>query len=188
MINPLPIRFVSSNKYKLQEASHILAPADVVIIPLSSKIEEIQTDDFDKLVKDKALKAFRLIGRPLFVEHTGLSLAYLNGQPGGLTQLFWDALGADKFADIFGKTSDPSVTAKTVIGYTDSRKLFLFSGSVEGTIASVPRGRRDFQWDCVFIPNGFDKTFAEMGERKNDISMRRIALQKFQAFLRDKAG
>jgi XTP/dITP diphosphohydrolase len=59
-----------------------------------------------------------------------------------------------------------------------------FEGEVHGKISSEPRGSRDFQWDCIFIPDGEKLTFAEMGEKKNDISMRRRALEKFAEFLK----
>jgi XTP/dITP diphosphohydrolase len=180
---PTSIRFVSGNKHKLQEAQEILSAAGVTVHPLELSIEELQTKDTIHLVHDKTLKAFRQVGRPLFVEHTGLYLSHLNGLPGGLTQIFWDTLRADAFASLFGTTPDPTVTAKTVIGYTDSHRFHSFTGEVKGRIVDAPKGPRDFQWDCVFMPDGSTETFAEMGARKNDISMRRIALDKFAAFL-----
>lgn len=183
MTNGLTIRFVSKNEFKLREAKAILANAAVTVIPLEIKVEELQTEDTKRLVKDKTMKAFKEVGRPLFVEHTGLYLNHLNGLPGGLTQVFWDTLQADRFADLFGKAKDPKVIGKTVIGYTDAIQFFMFEGEVSGRIAEAPRGPRGFQWDCVFIPDGFSQTFAEMGEKKNDISMRRIAMDHFAKFL-----
>ena len=180
------IRFLSSNPNKIAEATSILKATDIAVVPVDMKIEEIQTPDETALVRDKCLKAAHRIGRPLFVEHTGLYLALLNKFPGGLTQVFWDTLQADKVAQLFG-VGDQPVVAKTTIAYCDGRKIHLFTGEIEGTIASEPRGDRTFQWDCVFIPKGFDKTFAELGEKKNDISMRRIALDKFAGFLKSKA-
>ncbi|HIE1052061.1 TPA: non-canonical purine NTP pyrophosphatase, partial [Escherichia coli] len=47
----------------------------------------------------------------------------------------------------------------------------------------VPKGPRDFQWDCIFIPDGESETFAEMGDRKNEISMRKKAFDKFKEYL-----
>jgi XTP/dITP diphosphohydrolase len=178
------IRFVSRNPHKLKEASAILASASVSVIPLDIRIEELQTGDSGRLVKDKTMKAFRMVGRPLFVEHTGLYLDHLNGFPGGLTQIFWDSLEADRFAELFGKSATPQVIAKTIIGYTDAKRFYQFEGEVAGCIAESPRGNRDFQWDCVFIPEGCSETFAEMGDRKNRISMRRIALDKFSDFIK----
>ena len=46
-----------------------------------------------------------------------------------------------------------------------------------------PRGNREFQWDCVFIPKGYEETFAEMGKKKNEISMRKLAFDSFREFL-----
>ena len=68
----MEIGFVSSNKYKIAETETIFADSGIRIRPYDIKIEEIQTLNVTKLVKDKLLKAFSIIGRPLFVEHTGL--------------------------------------------------------------------------------------------------------------------
>lgn len=179
----LEIRFLSGNKYKIEEASLILKEVGVSVVPVNAKVEELQTEDTSRLVKDKALKAFEKIGRPLFVEHTGLYIDYMNGLPGGLTQIFWDTLEADKFTQLFGKDGENSLVVKTVIGFVDGKKFHLFEGSVKGIVPTEPIGNRDFQWDCVFIPEGETQTFAEMGEKKNEISMRRKALDKFASFL-----
>lgn len=178
------IRFLTCNSYKIQEAEKILNNSSFIIKPYKEKIEEIQTIDTNKIVKDKVLRAFKKIGRPIFVEHTGLYLDYLNNLPGGLTQIFWDSLNADKFSELFGRSSNPGATAKTVIGYCDGKNVNYFSGEIRGEISSEPKGNRNFQWDCVFVPDGFDKTFAELEDYKNEISMRRKALDNFSTFLR----
>jgi Ham1 family len=68
------IRFVSSNPHKIAEAKQILRAQRIDVVASEIKIEEIQTKDTLSLVHDKVLKAFSRIGRPLFVEHTGLYL------------------------------------------------------------------------------------------------------------------
>ena len=119
------------------------------------------------------------------MEHTWLYLAALNGFPAGLTQIFWDTLGADKVSELFGKLPDTSVCAKTKIGYCDGKKIQQFEGEIRGNIAPQPQGNREFQWDCVFIPEGHNVTFAQMGqEKKNLISMRRHALTMFAEYLK----
>ena len=95
------IRFLSNNLEKIEEVRRILQSCGIEVIPNRTKIVELQTDDVRLLVKDKALKAFKKIGRPLIVEHTGLYIDKINGLPGGLTQIFWDTLQADKFAEKF---------------------------------------------------------------------------------------
>jgi XTP/dITP diphosphohydrolase len=183
----MDVRFLSRNPHKASEAKEILSVVGINVIAITVEIEELQTTDVRRLVRDKTIKAFNEVGRPLFVEHTGLELSYLNGLPGGLTQIFWDSLEADKFAHLFGKTEDTSVTARTLIGYCDGRTLHFFEGKIEGKIAEEPRGDRAFQWDCVFIPKGYSETFAEMGKKKNEISMRRKALDEFSAFMREES-
>lgn len=176
------VYFVSSNKYKIREVEDILSSDSVTVIGHGLKIEEIQSESMEKIVKDKAEKAYSKLMRPLFVEQTGLYIHNFGDLPGGLTQVFWDALQADKFCEVFSTLGD-SVTAETVIAFCDGKKTYVFKGAVEGKIVDSPRGDRSFQWDCVFQPNGYDRTFAEMGNEKNKISMRRIALEELKRFL-----
>lgn len=179
---------MSGNEHKIAEVQRILTPVGVEIVPVSRKIEELQTEDVEKLVRDKLTKAFEAIGRPLFVEHTGLYLSGLNGLPAGLTQIFWDRLEADRFVELVAGLGDDRVTAKTILGYCDGRKIHMFEGAIEGTVPRTPAGPTDFQWDCVFVPEGSTQTFAEMGAAKDDVSMRRKALDLFAAHLKTAKG
>ena len=180
------LRFLSSNGQKVAEVKAILGPAGIEVVPVELKLDEIQTQDVEQLVRDKCIRAFRLIGRPVFVEHTALYIDALNGFPGGLTQLFWETVGAERVAALFGR-EDGRAVARTRIGYCDGRCVHQFEGEVSGTLARKPRGDTS-QWDCVFIPDGSDQTFAEMGERKNEVSMRRRALDGFAAVLKGAAA
>ena len=111
----MKIRFMSDNKHKIAEVQRILTPVGVEIVPIPRKIEELQTQDVHALVRDKLIKAFQEIGRPLFVEHTALYLGGLNGLPAGLTQIFWNRLQANRFVDLVAGLADDKVTAKTVL-------------------------------------------------------------------------
>jgi XTP/dITP diphosphohydrolase len=182
------IRFLSKNEHKIHEAATILAPFGVEVTPVSLAIAELQADNMSAIVRDKTLRAFAKLGHPLFVEQTGLRIDRINGFPGGLTQVFWDTIGPDRVCSLFGQGDDVGVLAITRIGYCDGRRIHEFEGSIRGRIASEPRGNRAFQWDCVFVPDGYEETFAEMGERKNDISMRRNALNAFAKYLQEHAN
>lgn len=169
------VRFMSGNRFKIEEATRILQKFDIEVVPNIIKIEEIQTLDTQALIRDKALKAFKIVGRPLFVEHTGLYLDLLNGFPGGLTQIFWDTLKKERFAERFA--SEQLAKARTEVCYIDGKKAWHFHGEVTGKIVNPPRIDHGFQWDCVFVPDGFEESFSEMGPRKDEISMRKIALE-----------
>ena len=174
--------FVSKNKFKHAEASRYLDALGIAVEKSELEIQELQTVDTEALVKDKASRAFSALGRPLFVEHTGLYLDMLNGFPGGLTEVFWNTLEKDRFAELFSSES-AKARAVTYIGYVDGRRIHLFRGELEGTIVSPPRVDYGFQWDCVFQPLGYQQTFSEMGNKKNEISMRSIALNKLRDHL-----
>ena len=181
----MDIYFVSSNKHKISEVQAILNSTDIRIHAVSEKIDEIQSMDMNEIAINKALKAFRKIGRPTLVEQTGLLIKDFGNLPGGLTQIFWFSLKAEKFSDIFSKIGSGEVTAKTVLAFCDGKRIHTFEGEVEGHIVSPPRGNSEFQWDCIFEPIGYNKTFAELGTQKNEISMRKIAVEKFRTYLEE---
>ena len=181
----MDIYFLSSNKFKINEVQTILNSSCIKVHSVSQKINEIQSNDMKEIALDKALKAFQQIGRPILIEQTGLLIKDFGNLPGGLTQIFWDSLEADKFSYIFSKIGSAEVIAKTVLAFCDGKQIFTFEGEIAGHIVYPPRGNTDFQWDCVFVPLGYDKTFAELGTLKNDISMRKIALEKLRTYLED---
>jgi XTP/dITP diphosphohydrolase len=123
----MEIRFVTKNPHKAKEVEAILGDIGVSIVDVSLKIHEIQTEDIQDIVRDKILKAFKMIGRPVFIEHTGLYINSLQGFPGGLTQVFWDKLGADNFSKLLGNLENTELSAKTVIAFCDSKKIRNYS-------------------------------------------------------------
>lgn len=181
----MKLRFLSRNDHKIAEATRILENYGIEIEATYAEVEELQTIDTDRLVRDKALKAFEKIGRPLFVEHTGLYLDMLNGFPGGLTQVFWDQLQKDKFSELFASETARAV-ARTHIGYVDGRKIHVFEGEVVGKIVAPSFIDHGFQWDCAFVPIGETRTFSEMGPDKDAISMRRKALEALAQFINER--
>lgn len=182
----MKVYFLSSNEQKINEVRSILESDNITVLPVKEKINEIQSNDMKEIAVDKALRAFMSIGRPILVEQTGLLLKDFGGLPGGLTQIFWDSLQADNFSKYFSATGTGEVIAKTVIAYCDGKQILTFEGEIMGLIVSPPRGSREFQWDCVFQPYTYEQTFAEMGKEKNNISMRKIALEKFRSYLEEK--
>ena len=170
----------TGNEFKLKELDHYMAGTGVVFESRKTKIEELQTFDEQVLLKDKLWKAFAKFKEPVLVEHASLYLEALNDFPGGLTEIFWETIQADKFCELF---KDTKITAKTSIGFCDGRKNHYFVGESQGTVAEEPRGNRDFQWDCVFIPDGYNKTYAELGSEKLEISMRKHAFDQFKQFI-----
>lgn len=178
------VRFISGNKFKIAEAQHILSRRAIDVVPVNLKLEELQAFDVTRIVEDKAVQAYHRVGWPLFVEHTILVLEALNGFPGGLTEVFWETLKPEGLCELVNKTGKDRVEAQTHVAYCHGKTIQVFKGEVCGRIASSPRAVEQFQWDCVFIPDGHTETFAELGDRKHEVSMRKRALEKLAAHLR----
>lgn len=172
---------ITGNENKLREAEQILGfrPNNIDL-----DLDEIQELNSDKVAEHKAKQAWSLVKKPLVVSDQSLYISCLNGFPGPLIKWFWKQVSLEKICQIVHSFSDHNVYAQTTLTYYDGEKMRHFYGKVYGAIPPVPRGTNGFAWDTIFIPQGYDKTFAEMApEEKNAISMHRIALEKLRDFL-----
>ncbi|MEI6478041.1 MAG: non-canonical purine NTP pyrophosphatase [bacterium] len=174
------ITFITGNTAKAEQlAFHLKAP----IAHKKLDLVEIQSLDLEEVVRDKAERAYAIMQSPVLVEDTSLRFSALGRLPGPLIKWFLTDLGNDGLAHLVdGK--DRTATAEVMFGLHDGTTCHIFTGSKKGRIAEIPRGEKGFGWDPVFIPEGHDKTWAEMTlEEQSETSMRRIALAKLQEFL-----
>ena len=170
------IIFITGNKEKLKEAQKIIPK----LIGKDIDLPEIQEVDAKKVIEVKLKEAYKHHKGEYIVEDTSLYFDCLNGLPGPLIKWFLEKIGNKKLYELVKKFKNNKAKAKTFIGYIDKRsKVKYFEGIINGKIVS-PKGNNGFGWDKIFMPNGFKKTFAQMTiEEKNNISMRKKALQKF---------
>jgi len=175
----MKIYFVTSNRHKVEEAKKIL---DIEIEQVKLDIKEIQSLDVKEVVKDKAKEAYAKLKKPVIVEDTGLYIKGWNGFPGALISWVVKSMGIKKLCKTIGRKR--SATAKACVAYYDGKNLKIFCGQIKGRISKKPRGKKRFDWDRIFIPEGDTRTFAEMSlEEKNRISHRVKAFRKFKRFL-----
>lgn len=174
------MHFITGNKNKIKEARSIFPDIEQLDIDLP----EIQEIDAHTIIKAKLTEALRHHQDELIVEDTSLYFDCLNGLPGPLIKWFLKTMGNDGLATLAEKLGNNKAEAKTIIGYADAAgNVSFFEGAIRGTIV-VPKRDTAFGWDANFLPDGHDKTFAEMApDEKNSISMRRIALQKLKDHL-----
>ena len=166
--------FVTSNLGKLREAEAVLG---CTIDHRALDLVEIQSLDLVEVVRDKAARAWRELGRPVLVEDTGLELDGLGGFPGPLVRWLLASVGAAGICRIAQCFADPRATARCLVCASDGSTEVFGEGVVQGTIAGEPRGEGGFGWDTAFIPDDGDgRTYGEMAEdEKNLISHRRKA-------------
>ncbi len=181
----MEIFFVTGNAGKVREASEILSRKGMNVVQKVIDLPEIQDSDVEAVSRKKAEDAFRQLGKPLIVEDTGLCLKSMSGYPGALIKHFLSAMGRQGIVD-FVSGKDTSADAVCVVTYCGpDGKTESFTGTVKGRISGRVTEGYDFGWDPIFIPEGYDRTFAEMGmNEKNKVSHRRRALDALAAGLR----
>lgn len=169
-----PITFVTANPNKLAEAQAILK---FPIVNKSVDLDEIQTLDMDAILIHKLHAAFKHIGGPVIVDDVSAELESLNGLPGPFIKFFEQKLGQDALYQI-SKAKNDRVKIICCMGYFDGQKQIVVRGILQGIIVP-PRGDNGWGFDQVIIPDGYDKTMAEMPPaQKNKLSHRYVALTK----------
>lgn len=180
MGNRFMLYFITGNKNKFSEVKAILPDVEQMDIDLP----EMQETDPHAIIRAKLQEAFNHAQGEFIVEDTSLYLDGLNGLPGPLIKWFLKAIGIEGLANMAEKLGNDRATAKTMIGYAkNSDDIQFFEGVVHGKIVR-PQGETGFGWDPIFLPDGHEKTFANMSsEEKNQISMRRMAVNALKKYL-----
>jgi len=189
------VYYVTTNENKVKELQEIISDTfnvdDIKIVMFNENINEIPNNDITEIVKDKLVKAFKILHRPVIVEQSGLRIKDFGNLPNGLTSEFWDQLSDGKVKDqkilqceekMLQYFKGKAVTAVSCIGYCDGIKLFWGTGEVDGEIVERDTTidiQTVFGWDRIFCPDEFDgKTYATMNSKeKNEVSMRKRALE-----------
>lgn len=175
------ISFITGNKNKFAEVQAILPGVQYLNIDLP----ELQELDPKKIIEAKLQEARKQHVGELIVEDTSLSLVCLNGMPGPLIKWFMQAIGNEGLIQLAERFENDRAEARTMIGYVDQNGVIsYFEGVVTGRIVRR-EGVSGFGWDPVFLPDGYEKTFAEMtADEKNMVSMRRVAVERLAESLK----
>lgn len=186
--------FATNNAHKLEEVSAILGDK---IELLSLKDINCQTDipeTADTLEGNALLKSsyiFRNYHLDCFADDTGLEVEALDGAPGVYSARYAGGEGHNAESNMLkllhemeGK-ENRKAQFRTAISLILGGKEYLFEGIIKGEIIKEKRGDSGFGYDPVFVPEGYNQTFAELGnDIKNRISHRALAVNKLCDFLR----
>jgi len=189
------IIFATHNEHKLSEVRAILEPLGYKVLS-AGDLNLPDVEETGETFKDNALlkayEGYKHTSLPVLAEDAGLCIRALNGEPGVYTKRYAEQHGgfpkvfdvlAERMKDNPDKTAYFNCTMALVIDETQAE---VFEGIMEGVILPVPRGENGFGYDPVFVPNGYDKTVAELpAEEKNAISHRALALKKVADFLKN---
>lgn len=187
--------FATNNKHKLEEVKTIISN-DFEILNLKDincfdDIPETQ-DTIEGNASQKAFYIYENYKMNCFADDTGLEIDVLNGEPGVYSARY--AGEGCSFDDNIEKVlkkltgvSNRKAQFKTVISLVIDGKEYQFKGIIEGTLLKERRGTSGFGYDPVFLPKGYNKTFAELSSgEKNKISHRGRASRKLAEFLKNR--
>lgn len=186
----MKLLLATGNSGKVREISKILQGLPVEIVSLKEfkdiKPARESSNSFAANARIKARTYFRQAGLLTLAEDSGLQVDCLGGQPGCLSARFAgdDATDADNVKKLLRLMQGVKAEKRTarfvcVVAMTDGKKIWMATGKCEGRIATRALGTSGFGYDPVFIPNGYNTTFARLGVKtKNEISHRAQALGK----------
>ncbi|KAF9586066.1 hypothetical protein BGW38_010056, partial [Lunasporangiospora selenospora] len=171
------------NKNKLIEVQQILG-SHFEIESVKIDLPEFQGTTQD-VSREKCKMAAEIVKGPVITEDTSLGFNALNGLPGPYIKWFLDGVGHEGLNRMLDGFDDRSAFALCTFALSKGpgTEPILFEGRTDGSIVAA-RGPTTFGWDPVFLPDGFDSTYAEMDKSiKNTISHRSRALAKLREYL-----
>jgi len=187
--------FATNNQHKVEEIRSVIGKQFEIITLKEAGIDIDIPEPHDTIAANASEKSkviYELTGKDCFSEDTGLEVKALNGEPGVKSARYaGDGRDFQKNIDkLLSKLEDKDNRKArfiTVISLILNGKEYLFEGVCNGKIITHQTGIGGFGYDPVFIPDGSDKTFAEMSmEEKNAYSHRRKATDKLIEFLRQR--
>ena len=159
--------YATTNKHKFAGAKQALAGTDINLIAPDKTlpdVPEIQSDDQQVVSVDKAIKYYDLLKRPLVVMDSGLFIDELGGFPGIYTKYVLDTIGIDRIIQLLGGAAR-AYTQRTIT-YFDGNKPQTFTLKLHGALLKEPRGNNGRNYDKYFLPDGKNKTLAEMTDEE----------------------
>lgn len=184
--------FATHNAHKVDEVRAIL-PASVELVGPAALGCHDEIPETGDTLRDNALQKVQYIhdrfGVDCFADDTGLEVEALDGAPGVYSARYAGepadfAKNRAKLLAALAGISNRRAQFRTVVSLILNDKTYFFEGIVKGRIIAEERGFGGFGYDSVFVPDGYDKTFAELPAAvKNSISHRARAMEQLNNFL-----
>jgi len=185
--------FATNNAHKLAEVRAILEPEFTIISLDDLNCKDDIPETADTLEGNALLKATYIhekFGLDCFADDTGLEIEELGGEPGVYSARY---AGEDNNSDnnmrkvlfLLENKTNRKASFRTVIALILGEKTLYFSGEIKGDITLHPQGESGFGYDPIFVPEGYQLSFAQLSAgEKNKISHRALAVNKLIDFLK----
>ncbi|WP_316746611.1 RdgB/HAM1 family non-canonical purine NTP pyrophosphatase [Pedobacter gandavensis] len=185
--------FATNNKHKTEEVGNLLRGQYKVLnlTDIGCTVDIPETGS--TFAENATLKSSYVVENyqlDCFADDSGLEIEALNQEPGIYSARYSgvkdDATNLNLVLQKMEGQANRNARFRTVVSLFKDHKNYLFEGIINGQIAEKPMGNQGFGYDPIFVPEGYDISFAQMSmEQKNEISHRAIAMRKLIAFLKE---
>ena len=180
---------VTGNRHKVEEAQSLLSGTGIILRQAPVEKMEVQDEDLARIALEAARHAYSRIRAPVIVDDSGLFVDSLKGFPGPYSSYAYKTIGVEGLLRLMHGVADRRACFRTALAVIYPPLERVFEGLSCGQIALEPRGSHGFGFDPVFIPEGENRTFAEMSlEEKNRYSHRARAFRAFAEWARRALG
>lgn len=187
--------FATNNQHKLNEVKSVVGEKFRILSLKDIDCKDDIPETADTLEGNALMKAryiYDKYGVDCFADDTGLEVDALDGQPGVYSARYAgeendSQKNMNKLLKVLKDESNRKARFRTVLALIENGKASCFEGIVEGVITHEKSGDAGFGYDPIFVPTGYEKTFAELGDdEKNKISHRALAIHKLSDYLNEK--
>ncbi|MBU5427517.1 XTP/dITP diphosphatase [Tissierella pigra] len=192
----------TGNKHKVEEIKNILKDLPIEVVTKHDVgLGDLEVVEDGNTLEENSIKKAKTLAEKLdymvLADDSGLFVDILNGEPGVYSSRYAGEEGNDKknnqkLLETLKDVPLENRTAKfeaVIALVTEDKELIVVKGQCKGTIGFKEEGNNDFGYDPLFTPNGYNKTFAELGEDiKNKISHRAKALDEMKKVIKEIIG
>lgn len=164
------IYFATSNQEKIQIALTVCTEANIIVKPVSIDIDEIQGEDPEIIVRDKARRAYEQLGMPVVVSDDTWDIRALRGFPGAYMKSINYWFEPKDFLRLMKGIKDRHITLHQYLAYTDGNVTEVFKNDIEGQIINEARGKSEKSpnMTVIVLESDNSKTIAEVFEQGTD--------------------
>jgi XTP/dITP diphosphohydrolase len=185
------IVLITTNPGKVVEIQEHLKKFDIEVVGKHIEIPEIRSDDQEEVAKEKVKLAVKTVGEPVISEDTGIYFEAYKNFPGTNSKWLINKVGYEGVLKLLEGKSRKAYF-KTVIAYCEPEgNVQTFTGICKGDIIVKIRGKPHprLPYDSIFVPEGKDRTFAEMTiEERNQLKHRAKAAEAFAKWFNSKVS
>lgn len=179
----MEINFITHNPGKVKEVRAVLEP-EIKVNHVNLEYDEIRSDTPEEISRKAAEVLANQLGKPVVVDDSGIFITALKEFPGTCSAYVHRRIGLKGLLKLMDGVEDRECYYRIALGYCEpGKKAEIFSGEEKGEIAESIRGSNGFGHDPILIPEGSDKTYAEMDDPHQLKKFRRQALEKLREYL-----